>query len=184
MSRVSAVAIAMLVAVTAGRAQAQAAATTPKHEFGADLYAAVLKPDGGDTRYMLILAPDVRIGFVRRTGLQYELRLSGNFLGGGGSTSYSIQPGLNLLWPWGPRSGWQNMMGRYLTAGGEVDIFGEDGAVRPALNIGVGMRQGRNAASAMRYEGFLKYVFEAESDCCIFASNLQVGARVGMSLWN
>jgi hypothetical protein len=167
--------VLVVLALFAAPAVAQQAG---RHELGVDAALAWIKPSGVDARLTIWTPVDVRLGLPSSGPLSLEPRLS-LFLQSDGGTSYSIDPGLNVLYSLGGTAPNHN---RYLTFGADLDFEknGTSGAIF-AINGGYGMRHPWGAG-AFRTEFFFRYAFE---DSALGVPNtLTLGVRAGLSLWH
>jgi len=161
-------------------AQRRAAASGAKHEFGVDLFAGYVKPDGVDGGIVIGTPVDVRVGLVTSKKMMWEPRLTLGFSTVGGGTRYQFNPGVNVLFansPGGHRSG------MYFTVGGGLalgDLGGGSGTAFSA-NGGIGWRKPYGSA-AWRYELGVQY--DSESLELLQPSTISIGARIGISLWH
>jgi opacity protein-like surface antigen len=175
------VVVAMLISLAAAaHAQRRAAAGGAKHEFGVDVGAGYLKPDGVDGGIFILTPLNVRVGMVKPGKTMWEPRLSLAFSTVGGATTYTFEPGVNVLIanrPGGHRNG------MYFTGGAGLHLE-DDGAnsgTAFALNGGVGWRKPYGSA-AWRYELGLQYT--SENTTLGLPSTITIGARLGISLWH
>lgn len=183
--------------VAAGLALAPAVATAqhsmamPSHEFGADLgfmYQSVssLVSGGSSFNHFLIGTPvDLRLGFVVSKTLVIEPRLALGFdskgAAGGTSSSFSLAPlDVNALFNLG---GGTYRKGMYLTAGAGINLFsgGGNSASQFSFNGGIGTRVPYESG-AIRLEAFVRENLKNTSKA--IPSSLDIGARVGLSLWH
>lgn len=169
------VAVAMVPVVAAAQHSGMAA----KHELGVDVAAYYAKPNGGSGNFNIATPVDVRIGFASKGSLMFEPRFALTFASGsgGGSSSYFFTPDLNLLF------GKDHKKGMYFTGGGGVNLFKFLGASASQLTIngGIGTRSPYESG-AIRLEGFVRYNFENSGKG--IPSSLDIGARIGLSLWH
>jgi len=162
------------------QAQRRAAAPAAKHEFGVDLGVAYVKPDGGDGGIVMQTPLDVRLGFVSAKSMMWEPRFSFSFASGGGNTVYVFRPGVNVLFANSPGG---HRRGMYLTGGAGLLLGDAGGGSGTAfsVNAGVGWRKPWGSA-ASRYE--VGFAWQSESADLGLASQIQIGGRVGISLWH
>ncbi len=149
-----------------------------RHEIGVDAAIAWVKPSGGNGSLEIMTPVDVRFGFVSRGKVSLEPRFS-MFLRSDGGTSYTIDPGLNVLYR---LSGTAVNRNTYLTGGGDIDFekFAVSGSVF-SLNGGFGMRHPWGAG-AFRTEIFGRYTFK---DSGLGVPNtFSLGVRLGLSMWH
>ena len=174
------------LAILASPALAQRKAATmsagPHHEFGVDFAAAYAKPSGVSGGIEMAAPVDVRVAFLTRSKLMWEPRLAFSLSSVGGSTSYTLDPSLNVLYELKRGTGTHNLIhAPYVTGGvglSVVDIAGTS-ATQFALNGGVGTRANFESA-ATRYEAFLSYLFKGGG----LPSEFAIGARLGLSFWH
>ena len=161
----------------------------PDHEFGADLtvYYGNYSLAGASQSHFVIGTPvDLRLGFVSSKTLVIEPRIGISYdskaLAAGSNSLLVLAPDLNFLFNMGSGTYRQGM---YLTAGAGLNVLsvgGGGGSVTQlALNGGVGTRIPYGSA-AWRLEAFVKYVTKNTSKGA--PSELQIGARAGLSLWH
>ena len=172
----------LLAVVVPSLAQAQqrraAQAGGARHEFGVDVGAGYVKPDGIDGGIQIFTPVDVRVGFVTAKQVQWEGRLNFVLSTLGGDTRYALQPGVNVLYAPAPGT---NRSGMYLTGGGTV-LLADNGAnsgTQLGINAGVGWRKPSGNA-ALRYEVGFQYAFESQD---LGRSTIMIGGRIGLSLW-
>jgi len=179
-------AVAGLIAAPAvAQAQARGAMASPSHEFGADIALgfASLSANGTSQSGLFITTPvDLRVGFMSHSSMNLEMRTTLN-LSTIGTTTYSFDPGLNLLFKMGAGTMTHNT---YWTVGADADIINNGAAtantgVVPAINGGIGIRRPWGSA-AWRLEGGVRYQFK-NTNVQPFNS-LQIGVRAGVSLWH
>lgn len=157
----------------------------PAHEFGADLtlYYGNQKLLGASQSHFVIATPvDLRVGFVTSKTLVVEPRIGFAYdsKGTGTSSLLVFTPDLNFLFNLGSGTYKQGM---YLTAGAGLNLVsgGGNSVTQLALNGGVGTRVPYESG-AIRLEAFVKYLTKNESKGV--PSELQIGGRVGLSLWH
>lgn len=165
------------------QAQRRAASSSmggAKHEFGVDISAAYVKPDGGDGGIVIGTPVDVRIGLVSNKKMMWEPRFTFGFASGGGNTAYQFSPGVNVLFANSPGG---HKSGMYFTVGGGLSLGDLGGGSGTAFNAngGIGWRKPWGGG-AWRYELGVRY--DSESLELLQPSTLSVGARVGISLWH
>lgn len=163
-------------------AQRRAAASTggAKHEFGIDLGVFYSKPDNIDGGIEIGTPLDVRVGLMSGKKMQWEPRATLLFSSVGGTTSYRFGPGVNALISTTP-GGHRN--GMYWTVGGTL-LLGDNGAnsgTAFSVNGGVGWRK-PYGSGAFRYELILRY--DLESTDLGIPNTLNIGGRLGLSLWH
>jgi hypothetical protein len=163
-------------------AQAQrraAAAGGAKYEFGVDLGAAYVKPDGFDGGIVIATPLGVRWGFVSTSNMMWEARGSLGFSTVGGTTQYAFEPGVNVLFS---NSAGGHRRGMYFTGGAGL-LLADDGTnsgTAFSLNAGVGWRKPWGSA-AWRYE--LGFQWSSENTDLGLPSTIQIGGSIGVSLW-
>jgi len=175
----AAVALSLPASAQAQR-RAAAPASSAKHEFGVDIGIAYVKPDGVDGGIAIQTPLDVRVGFVTPKSMMWEPRLGLSFASVGGTTVYTFQPGVNVLFS---NSTGGHRRGMYFTGGGGVllaDLGGGSGSAF-SVNAGVGWRKPFGSA-AWRYEVGFKWT--SESTDLGLPSTIEIGGRVGISLWH
>jgi len=161
-------------------AQRRAAAGGARHEFGVDLGAAYSKPKNIDGGLTIGTPLDVRVGLVSRSKVMWEPRLTLNFSTVGGTTAYLLTPDVNVLYAMAPGG---NRNGMFLTGGAGL-IFGNNGVSSGtafSVNGGVGWRKPYGDA-AWRYE--LGFEYSTESTKLGLPSTINIGGRIGLSLWH
>ncbi len=159
----------------------------PKHEVGVDLigfYQHQSLLTGGSFNHVLIMTPvDLRAGFLSGDKLSIEARLVFQYDSKGGvdtlaaKSSYVFTPDINLLW------GFQsNKHGPYFTAGAGVNLqnFGVSTS-QFGFNGGLGTRVPYEAG-VIRLEAFAQYLLKNSGKN--LPNTLNIGARVGLSLWH
>jgi hypothetical protein len=175
----AALVVALVVVPALAAAQHGGMGMTAKHELGVDLTAFYAKPSGGSGNFNLMTPVDVRLGFASKGTVMFEPRFALAFASGagGGSSSYFFSPDLNLLF------GKDHKKGMYLTAGAGVNLFKLLGtsASQLSINGGIGTRSPYESG-AIRLEGFVRYNFKNTAK--LINSSLDIGARVGISLWH
>jgi hypothetical protein len=154
----------------------------PKHELGVDISFAYEKPSGGPSLFAIATPVDVRLGFRASDYLVVEPRFAFNYLSGGGSTVYTFTPDLNFLFAFQ-----SNRKGGYFTAGAGVDLAhvssGGVGSTASQFNFngGIGTRVPYESG-AIRLEAFTRYFLKNTSKG--LPNILEIGARIGLSLWH
>ncbi len=148
------------------------------HELGVDFAIAWVKPSGFPGALELQTPVDVRLGLPSRGPLSLEPRFS-MFLHSDGGTTYTIDPGVNVLYKLSNAAYNRNT---YITGGADLDFqkAGTSGAVF-ALNGGLGMRHPWGAG-AFRTEIFARYAFENTN--LGEPNTFSLGVRLGISLWH
>ena len=167
-------------------AQKKAASTASggyHHEFGVDLAAYYVKPSGGSGGIQMGAPVDVRLGILSRSKLMWEPRLA-FLLNTAGGTTYSLAPGLNVLYQLKRGTGTRNLIrAPYVTGGVALNLFDVGGpggsGTQFSLGGGVGTRVPFETAAG-RIEGFLGYTFKGGG----FPSNFAIGTRIGLSFWH
>jgi hypothetical protein len=163
-------------------AQRRGAAPTggAKHEFGVDIGVAYTKPENVSGGITIGTPLDVRVGFMSRTKVMWEPHVTLNFSTVGGSTTYLFTPGVNVLYSMTP-GGHRN--GMFLTGGAGL-VIGDNGVSSgTAFSLGgaVGWRKPYGTA-AWRYE--LGFQYTSSSTKLGLPSTIQIGGRIGLSLWH
>ena len=175
------VAVLMSVAAAAEAQRRAAPASGAKHEFGVDVGVAYTKYENVDGGFEIGTPLDVRVGLIPRAGkMMWEPRFAIGIATWGGSTRYQFTPGVNVLFSNSPGG---HRRGMYLTGGAGLHLE-DDGANSGTgfmLNGGVGWRKPYGSA-AWRYEVGFQYTSEM-TDLGI-PSRIQIGARLGVSLWH
>ncbi len=167
-------------------AQAQRRTTTSasmggaKHEFGVDIGVSYVKPQNVSGGIFIQTPVDVRFGFVPSHGnMMWEGRMTANINTVGGTTTYLLTPGVDVLFsnsPGGHRRGMFFGGGAGLVLGD----FGGGSGTAVQLHAGVGWRKPYESA-AWRYE----IGFQWQSDNAnLGPSTIAIGGRVGISLWH
>ena len=155
------------------------AASTAHHELGVDVGIAYVKPSGIDGGIALKTPLDVRFGIVSSSNMMWEPRLGLEFSTVGGNTSYLLTPGVNVLFSNTPG---RHRRGMYFTGGAGLVLadFGGGSGTAFQLNGGVGWRKPYESA-AWRYELGFRWTSENTN---IGPSTIEIGARIGISLWH
>lgn len=168
------------VPASAQRKTAASGAASPRYEIGGDFVASYTKPSGVSGGIDMGLPVDVRVGLLTHKRLMWEPRLSFAFQTIG-TTTYTIVPGLNVLYQLKRGTGSYNLMGAPYVTGGVALNFFDFGTswTQVSLSGGVGKRV-PFGGSAARFEGFLGYMFKGGGQ----ASNLAIGTRLGLSFWH
>jgi hypothetical protein len=165
-----------------GSAQGKASSSAPgaRYEIGGDFAAAYSKPSGVSGGIDMGLPVDVRVGLLTHNKLMWEPRLSFAYQSIG-TTTYTIVPGINVLYQLKRGTGSYNLMrAPYVTGGVALNFFDFGTSwTQVSLNGGVGKRV-PFGASAARFEGFLGYMFKGGGQ----ASNFAIGTRIGLSFWH
>jgi hypothetical protein len=174
--------VALLVSVPAlAQAQRRAAASGgAKHEFGVDLGVGYAKFSGASGGIEIGTPVDVRVGLVKAgKKMMWEPRFTLGLSSVGGTTIYDFEPGLNALFANSP-GGHRN--GMYFTGGAGLVLVdnGANSGTGFAFNGGVGWRK-PYGSGAWRYELGVKYTSKMTN---VRPSELQIGARLGISLWH
>lgn len=160
----------------------------PKHEIGVDLIGFYQHQSlaGQSFNHVVAMTPvDLRAGFLSGDKASVELRLVFQYDSKGGAdtltfaskSSYVFNPDVNLLW------GFQsNKHGPYLTAGAGVDLrnFGVSTS-QFGFNGGLGTRVPYESG-VIRLEAFAQYFLKNTGKG--LPNTLNIGARVGLSLWH
>jgi hypothetical protein len=174
-------AVAVLISLPA-MADAQRRAAAPsgaKHEFGVDLVVGYAKFSGASGGIVIGTPVDVRVGLVKAGKMMWEPRFTFGLSSVGGTTTYDFEPGINALFANSP-GGHRN--GMYFTGGAGLVLVdnGPFSGTGFAVNGGVGWRK-PYGSGAWRYEFAVKYTSKMTN---IQPSELQIGARLGISLWH
>ncbi len=184
--------VAMAASLATAPAVAFAQGMAPKHELGVDLGLGFASPSGGSTHILLQTPLDVRLGFVSSSPLSWEGRLTlfydSKGLNGGNSAAYSLAPDIQALYRLSSGSGQHGLMGPYATVGAGLNFLdaengtgGTNSSAIFRINGGVGTRIPWESG-AWRIEGFVAYDFKNTTVGA--PATLEVGARVGISLWH
>ncbi len=182
--------IAVGLVTAPARAVAQRAGTQhaemrgAMHELGVDLVAAYEHESFplGSLNHIRIATPvDVRLGFVSKGNLMFEPRFAFAFdsKATGTSSGYAFTPDLNVLY------GKDHRKGMYFTAGAGVDLQKDLTAAGSSAQFGVNGGVGTRSpyeSGAIRLEAFVQYRFKNTSKG--LPNVLDIGARVGLSLWH
>ncbi len=167
-------------------AQRRAAATEagPEHEFGVDLaFQYVSLGSGGGSGVRLAAPFDVRIGFLSKSEVMFEGRLTFDWDSNFGTVIFA--PGVNALYQLKKGSGTHGLMrAPYLTGGIGLNItrLGPapgSSATQFVIGGGVGKRLPYGSA-VVRPEGFISYTFSSGT----FPSAFAIGTRIGLSFWH
>jgi hypothetical protein len=174
------------VAPTAAAAQH---VTQAKHEFGVDIAAAYEHQSLGSVsadQFVAGTPVDLRVGFIAGNRLVLEPRIffryasKGGFNTGTGESvaAYEFTPDLNVLVAFR-----DNKRGPYVTAGVGVALekLTQISTGQFMINGGLGTRVPYEAG-AIRLEAFGHYFFKNEPNGV--PSTLNIGVRVGLSLWH
>jgi hypothetical protein len=152
----------------------------PDHEAGVDISFAYFKASGASGIFTIATPVDLRLGFVMASGWSLEPRLGLAFASGGGASAHNINLDLNALFPLGGTY----RKGAYFTVGAGADFVGSTGNPSGTLmefNGGIGTRVPYESG-AIRLEAYGKYHLK---NTTLFSPNtLEIGARVGLSLWH
>ena len=182
--------VAGMVLAPALAAGQHAGMAMPAHEFGADLtlYYGSQSLAGTSQSHFAIGTPvDFRLGFVSSKTMVIEPRLALSYDSKSFFTDYTtsvllLNPDVNFLFNTGRGNYKQGM---YLTAGAGLNLTaignGGGSAAQFEVNGGVGTRVPYESG-AIRLEGFVKYVTKNTSKA--LPSDLEIGGRVGLSLWH
>jgi len=170
-----------LVTVPAAAQKAMGA----KHEVGVDVAVMYqsLSLGGVSTSHLLLATPvDVRLGLVPKGKAKYmfEPRFTLAFDSkdpGTGQSAYVFTPDLNLVFAKDQRKG------MFWTVGAGVDLLHAAGnsATQIGFNGGIGQRKPYESG-AIRMEGFLQYKLKNTGKG--LPSQVNIGARIGLSLWH
>jgi len=166
---------------------AQHSMSMPAHELGVDftLFYSHQSLSGVSLNHFIFGTPvDLRLGFVSGQKLVIEPRIGIAFdsKGTGTSSSYQILPDVNALFNLGSGTYKQGM---YLTVGAGLNlthnVLVAGSASQFSVNGGIGTRMPWESG-AMRLEAFVRNTFKNTSKG--LPSALDIGARVGLSLWH
>lgn len=156
----------------------------PKHEVGVDLigyYQHQSLPGLSFNHFVAMTPVDVRLGFLSGDKLSIETRLLFAYDSKSAvdttKSAYVFNPDVNLLW------GFQsNKHGPYFTAGAGVNLD-NFGVARSqfGFNGGLGTRVPYESG-VIRLEAFTQYLLKNTSKG--LPNTLNIGARVGLSLWH
>ena len=160
----------------------------PKHEIGVDLIGFYQHQSlaGASFNHVVVMTPvDLRAGFLSGDKLSVEARLVFQYDSKGGvdtltltaKSSYVFTPDINLLW------GFQsNKHGPYFTTGAGVNLvnFGVS-TTQFGFNGGLGTRVPYESG-VIRLEAFAQYLLKNTGKN--LPNTLNIGARVGLSLWH
>jgi len=174
------VALAAVLGTIPALAEAQRSATGARHEWGVDVGAGYMKPDGGDGGIFITAPLDIRLGFVSRSNMMWEGRLGFDFSTVGGNTAYELRPSINVLFANSPGG---HRRGMYFTGGAGL-LLADDGTTSGTafgVQAGVGWRKPYKSAG-MRYE--LGFQWSSESADLGLPSTIIIGGRLGVSFWN
>lgn len=160
----------------------------PKHEVGVDLIGFYQHQSlgGASFNHVVVMTPvDLRAGFLSGDKLSVEARLVFAYDSKGGvdtltlssKSSYIFNPDVNLLWGFE-----SNKHGPYFTAGAGLNLqnFGIS-TTQFGFNGGLGTRVPYESG-AIRLEAFAQYLLKNTSKN--LPNTLNIGARVGLSLWH
>jgi|SRR5881394_363766 len=175
--------VALCVSVPAlAQAQRRAASMSggAKHEFGVDVGVGYAKFSGASGGIVIGTPLDVRVGLVKAgKKMMWEPRFTLGLSSVGGGTVYDFEPGVNALFANSP-GGHRN--GMYYTGGAGL-VFVDNGpnsGTGFAFNGGIGWRK-PYGSGAWRYELGVKYTTKMTN---IQPSELEIGGRIGISLWH
>jgi len=175
--------LAALALLVTTKAQAQrrttsAAAGGAKHEFGIDLGAAYTKPSGVSGGIQILSPLDIRLGIVSRGELMWEPHVSLSLSSVGGTTIYTFTPGVNVLYSTKPGG---HRRGMFFTGGAGLVLadLGVASGASIQLNGGVGWRK-PYGSGAWRYGLGFRWISSSD----VTPSTIQIGGRVGISLWH
>ena len=176
----AALTLSVTTAAQAQRRNTGASMGGAKHEFGVDIGVAYQKPSGIDGGIVFGTPLDVRVGIVSPGKMMWEPRLQLAFNSVGGNTAYAFRPGVNVLYSNTPGG---HRRGMYFTGGGALLLADAGGGSGTAfsLNGGVGWRK-PYGSGAWRYE--LGFQWTSESTDLGLPSTIEIGGRIGLSLWH
>lgn len=176
----TALALSLPAAVSAQRRAAPAPMGGAKHEFGVDLGVSYVKPQNVSGGIVIQTPVDARFGFLPSRGnMMWEGRLTANINTVGGTTTYLLTPGVNVLFsnsPGGHRRGMFFGGGAGLVLGD----FGGGSGTAVQLNAGVGWRK-PYGSGAWRYELGFQWTSDNTN---LGPSTIAIGGRIGISLWH
>jgi hypothetical protein len=188
LNRIATTAALALVPSLAAAQHSMSHMENPKHEVGVDLigYYQHLSFAGASFNHVVVMTPvDLRAGFLSGDKLSVEARLVFAYDSKGGvdtvtlspKSSYVFNPDINLLWGFE-----SNKHGPYFTAGAGLNLqnFGVS-TTQFGFNGGLGTRVPYESG-AIRLEAFAQYLLKNTSKG--LPNTLNVGARVGLSLWH
>jgi hypothetical protein len=164
-----------------GHSSAPPTPVMPEHEIGFDLAADYTKPTGGSGGLEMVFPVDARVTFLTHSKIMWETRLA-FMLNTAGTTTYAIAPDVNAVYQLRPGTGPYGLLNAPYLTGGAGFTFVNNGftsGTQFSLNAGLGKRVPFGSA-AMRYEGFLSYLFSGAG----LPSRFAIGVRVGISLWH
>jgi len=170
--------LALASAVFTGPVLAQGRET----EFGVDMAVKWMKSSGGGSGLLHVQTPvDVRVAFHTAGSLAFEPRFTAQFLSGGGSNYYVLDPGLNVLvgFPGGAHHN-----GAYFTVGADLAVTGGTGSSSSSVysvNAGLGLRRPMGKA-AVRTELLVGYTPKQGAD--VVEGSFTGGMRLGFSFFN
>jgi hypothetical protein len=168
--------------VSAQKKTSASSPSTPsaRYEIGGDFAASYTNLSNVGGGINMGLPVDVRVGFLTHKKLMFEPRLS--FLVSTiETTTYSITPGLNVLYHLKRGTGPSHVMrAPYVTGGVAMTFsdFGAGSATQFSIGGGVGKRV-PFGGGATRLEAFLGYTFEGGD----LPSSFSIGTRIGLSFW-
>lgn len=159
-----------------------------KHEFGVDVGVMYTKIGSGcttDCSGIQIGTPvDVRVGLMSSGPMSFEPRFTFSYISGGGDHVLVFTPDLNLLYRMGASTARKGM---YLTAGAGIALQSQSiggtssSASQLSINGGIGTRS-TYGPGAWRLEAFVRDNFENAGKG--IAGSIDIGARIGLSLWH
>ncbi len=174
--------LALLAIPASAQKKAGASSSAPRQEIGVDFAADYAKPSGGSGGIELGVPVDVRVGFLSRSKMMWEPRLTFALSSVGGGTIYTLLPGVNVLYQLKRGTGTHNLIhAPYVTGGLGLVVIGVPGSTSTqfAIGGGVGTRMPYESAAG-RVEGFLSYTFKGGG----LPSNFAIGTRLGLSFWH
>jgi hypothetical protein len=188
LNRIATTAALALVPSVAAAQHSMSHMENPKHEIGVDLIGFYQHQSfaGASFNHVVVMTPvDLRAGFLSGDKLSVEARLVFAYDSKGGvdtltlspKSSYIFNPDVNLLWGFE-----SNKHGPYFTAGAGLNLqnFGVS-TTQFGFNGGLGTRVPYESG-AIRLEAFTQYLLKNTSKG--LPNTLNVGARVGLSLWH
>ncbi len=184
LNRIATTATLALVPSLAAAQHSMSHMENPKHEVGVDLIGFYQHQSfaGVSFNHVVVMTPvDLRAGFLSGDKLSVEARLVFAYDSKGGvdttKSAYVFNPDVNLLWGFE-----SNKHGPYFTAGAGLNLrnFGVS-TTQFGFNGGLGTRVPYESG-AIRLEAFAQYLLKNTSKG--LPNTLNVGARVGLSLWH
>jgi len=152
--------------------------TDAKHEFGIDAAFIYRKPSGRPSGWVSGAPADVRIGFVSKRKIMFEVGFQYGVGGSNGTSSHDFSLGVEAQWAKNHRKG------LFLAVGPAIEFAGETGSPSGTLysfgaDIGTRIPYG---SAAVRLSTGVRYSPANTSYGTVNSFN--VHARVGLSLWH